>query len=165
MTELQNLCLSFVRNAKGNAAVDYIQSVEASGSDQIKNVSKIEEPKTKKRRSSKDDNDERVYSKKHMPELWKEKYFQLMSNNDERLCNAKIRKIELESYHLLLQNIDLEKSMGLQAHEIYALRSEISPNLAKIPSYLTKIVLEDDPMTNTNESTDEADSFSEIIEL
>lgn len=145
-----------MRSAKGDAAVDYIQPIEASGNEKVIDLDAIEEPKisAKKRKFPNDDDaSQKVYSKKHVSESWKEKYFQSMSNNDERICEAKLRKIELESYNLLLQNIGLEKSLGLQDHEIIALRSTISPNLASVPSYLTQFLLEEEPFVTVEAQT------------
>lgn len=151
LTELQKLCLSFVRSAKGNAAVDYVQPIEASGSDQAANLEEIEEPTVsqKRRPPAEDDKNEKVYLKKNKFESWKEKYFESMASNDERLIDAQIRKIELQSYNLLLQNIGLEKSLELQDHEILALRSTISPNLSSIPSHLTQFIVEEELVVNT----------------
>lgn len=162
-TELQQLCLSFVRSAKGNAAVDYIQPIEASGSDQVVELPEAETntAAAKKRKSLNDDKNEGVYSKKHMVESWKEKYFESMTNNDDRLCKAKIRKIELESYNLLLKNISLERALDLRDHEIFALRSAISANLNEIPSYLSEFRLEEEVTAHIEETSDPTQNYLE----
>lgn len=162
-TDFQNLCVSFVRSAKGNVAVDYIQPIEASGNDHVIDLEKnVALTSSKKKRKLSDDvKYERAHSKKHMPDLWKEKYFESITNNDEKLSSAKIKKIELESYHILLQSIILEKRLELSETEILGLRSAISSNLTKIPSYLSEIAVEKVFVTNTNELNEEAGSSTE----
>lgn len=83
-----------------------------------------------------------IYCKKQ-DESWKEQYYKSMVTNDEKLCDANIQKAELKSYNLLLRALTLEKSLGLQEHEIIGIRSSINTNLIKLPTHLSQITVED----------------------
>lgn len=151
-----------MRAAKGNATVDYVQSIEPSGTDSVCDLEQemnsesiqieissedrlrdVVDLETNKNRKLDYNKNDRVYDKKQASESWKEKYFDQMTSNDNKLCTANIQMAELKSYNLLLRNMDLEKSLGLTAPDIAGLRAVISPNLINLPSYLTNFVQED----------------------
>lgn len=144
----------------GSAAVDYINTIEPSGSNAISNSSKendfanIDEVITidsipsvaKKRKTS-------VVYNKSQNESWKEKYFQNMVEIDEKYNEANIRKADLKSYNLLLRSMSLEKTLQLKEHEIIGLRSSISPNLVLLPTHFSEFtVVEENQRDELNQN-------------
>lgn len=88
---LQNFC------AKGDTSVNYIDTIEPSGSSGMDQSSKELHPEAKNKKSS---------------EIWKEKYFASIVNVDEKCADVKILQSRLIAYHNLLQCIQLEEKMG-----------------------------------------------------
>lgn len=124
LSAFENLCLDFVKSAKGGTAVDYITDAEPSGSGDMAHIEDedlLPQPKRMKKTA----------------EMWKEKYFASIVNVEEKTSEAGIKASLLNAYHTLLQSIQLEETMHLTDIQINALRSTISPSLAEYPSYLS----------------------------
>lgn len=128
LTEFQEMCLAFVSSSKGSTAVNYIQTIEPSGTDKVVyhdsvlkdisneiDVDNFDPDETFRFRSQSQPRKRKTHtqtaeSEKGQSEPWKEKYFKSMLNNEEKFTEAGIRKAHLKSYNLLLRNISLEKS-------------------------------------------------------
>lgn len=111
----------------GDSAVDYVTNVEASGSGDVSIKENLQPPPKRKKTA----------------EQWKEKYFETIVNNDEKLSEANIKKANLKSYYKLLKSMHLEKQMHLKDYEINYLRATISDTLNDHPNYLSSYEIED----------------------
>lgn len=134
LSEFNNLCLSFVRAAKGSAVVDYITTTEPSGSSSAKQANdnsqscEPKEPVAKRAKNADDDRELALFSdnfddeqgqpnktskRKKYSDDWKEKYFESIAKNEDVLCQTKAVTSTMKSYNLLLNSIKLEKELGL----------------------------------------------------
>lgn len=115
-------------NFSGNVAVDYITSVEPTGTNKAAEKQIItEENKPKKVKISKD---------------WKEKCFKTFADTAEKNCESETVISSLKAYNLLLRNIKMEADMGLNIFQISHLRSHISAKLNEYPNHLSGYVVE-----------------------
>lgn len=115
------ICHFFLSFAPGSAAVDYIAGVsEPSGSSKIMEPTTLD--KSKSESDNVDDNDgDNTSVANHEPkkpkrqtydEQWKEKYFESFHAIDEARHREERKESSLKRYNILLQNIQLERSLG-----------------------------------------------------
>lgn len=84
----------------GDTAVDYIKTIEPSGSNAVN-----PEPLPQ--------NLEPIKKMKKSTEMWKEKYFESIVTVEEKCGDVEIQKSRLKAYRTLLQCMQLEQGMGI----------------------------------------------------
>lgn len=138
------LCLSFVKEAKGNAAVDYITSVpEPQGTDSSLSVdpvtidklavnrSKIPGPYKMTKKTERANEHAQISS-------WKQDFLSHIKETDEFRTSAELKIFELKEYNLVLRNMQLEQALGLNHKAIEDLRSTVNPSLNRYPRHTTE---------------------------
>lgn len=120
LSELNQLCLQFVRLAKGDTAVDYIGSVaEPTASDSVpKNLTQSLTGNRKPHASTrvpKKENKKNLTSDeipKTPTTSWKKEMFEKLILNDGEHLAIQTLQSHLKCYNLLLRNMELEKTLG-----------------------------------------------------
>lgn len=156
LTPFNELCLDFVRQAKGNTAVDYIASVpEPQGTDQrlaiitsntngtpsTSNTLPAELVQRKKKRKIESSSVSTNAMNVHDPVHWRQDLLKHIKETDEKIS-------DLKEYYLFLRNIQIEKELGLSDKEIESLRNQVNPALNRYPRFATEFV---EPENDENE--------------
>lgn len=150
--EFNELCLSFVKEAKGNSAVDYISSVpEPGGSNEgsssirttVNSQPPLQDPTVPRPKKQKKNETLTIRSmEKDSPvdSTWKTELINHIKVTDESRVAAELNIFKLKEYNLILRNLQLERDLGLSQKGIENLRNDINPELNRYPHFSTDCV-------------------------
>lgn len=115
LTEFQQLCIGFVRAAKGESLLDGIAgSREPSASNETTTSSN---PDLGDSVEEFDRSTSQVPKKKIVEEVWKKKFFAKLESLEESRHAAEMKKTNLQCYNLVLRNMCLEKQLGISINQ------------------------------------------------
>lgn len=118
LSEFEDLCVSFVREAKGNEVIEGINNVvEPSATNTIdltptttENVILSSTPYLRSANQKKRKHPSPVSTTKTD---WREQYFQGAQALEKERHEAELKRVRLESYNLVLKNMTLEEQLGI----------------------------------------------------
>lgn len=148
LSEFNELCLEFVKQAKGKYAVDYIPSVSEPDGTNLSsssvdraaytshNIQIPIGPKKKKKNGTISN----LSTKENITvgSSWKQELIDHIKDSDASRISAELKVFKLKEYNLVLRNLQLERELSLGRNEIINLRNDINPELNSYPQFSTE---------------------------
>lgn len=75
---------------------------------------------------------------------WRQQYFKNSQKLEKERHDAEIKRVKLQSYNLVLKNMNLERKLALDEATIQNIRLSVAPELIEYPTFFTEFINQSD---------------------